>query len=44
MAELGVRGAVDEDAGLRSGVLLWEGHVTNAVLARESGLPFKAPG
>jgi alanine dehydrogenase len=39
MKAVGVRGAIAEDAGLRAGVLLWEGHVVDATLARESGLP-----
>lgn len=42
MASRGVRAAVTEDPGLRSGVLLWEGRVTNSVLAREAGLPLEA--
>jgi len=39
MQSLGLGGAIDADAGLRSGVLLWEGQVVDAALARESGLP-----
>ena len=42
MQILGLPGAIAEDEGLRSGVLLWKGGVVNEALARESGLPLGA--
>lgn len=41
MQMLGLRGAIDEDEGLRAGVLLWQGRVVHAALASETGLPLE---
>jgi len=40
LATQGITGALRADAGLRSGVLLWRGHVTHPGIAAEAGLPY----
>lgn len=40
MAGLGIAGALREDAGLASGVLLWQGRLTQEGLAAEARLPY----
>jgi alanine dehydrogenase len=42
LAGKGIARALQEDAGLRAGVLLWRGRVTHAGIAAEAGLPFAA--
>jgi alanine dehydrogenase len=40
MAREGVEAAVEENADLRGGVLLWEGRVVDRAIAEEAGLPY----
>lgn len=40
LAAQGTKQALHEDAGLRAGVLLWNGHVAHAGIAKEAGLPW----
>ncbi len=42
LAGLGIARALQENAALRRGVLLWNGRVTHPGIAREAGLPYTA--
>jgi alanine dehydrogenase len=40
LADLGLRAALDKDAGLRGGLQVYAGHVTHAGLAQDAGRPW----
>jgi alanine dehydrogenase len=40
MGRDGIEAAVEANAELRSGVLLWEGKVVDRAIAQEAGLPY----